>query len=60
VKVKSVKFRVQLTRRQVTDEAMRLEGVSPKDMSIKPGTRLHADRKKAAKRGYSKHRKQPE
>ena len=59
MKVKTIKLRMELTRREVTDNAMRQEGVSPKDMSLKPGTRLHVNKKKAAKRGYNKHRNRP-
>jgi len=52
----TIKLSIHLTCRQVTETAMRQTGLSPKDMSLKPGTRLHANRKAAQKRGYEKHR----
>ncbi|KWU24776.1 hypothetical protein [Burkholderia cenocepacia] len=50
------KLNIELTCRQVTEGAMRQNGLSPKDMSLKPGTRTHSNRKAEAKRGYAKHR----
>ena len=51
-----IKLSIKLTSREITENAMRRNGLSPKDMSLKPGTRLHSNRKAEAKRGYTKHR----
>lgn len=41
---------------QLTAGAMRQAGIDPELVAIKPGTRVHTNRKAQAKRGYSKHK----
>lgn len=40
----------------IKNAALVAAGISPRGMSIKPGTRVERDRKKDASRGYEKHR----
>lgn len=47
---------VKLSQSQLRDHAMLATGLSPKVMAIKPGTRVERNRKKAAKKGYCKHK----
>jgi hypothetical protein len=48
---------IKLSTSQLRDAAMRQQGLSPKALAIKPGTRVEGDRKAASKRGYSKHKR---
>ena len=49
-------IKVQLTQRQIADNAMRSLGISPAKLALKPGTRVEVNRKNQAKKGYVKHK----
>ena len=49
-------IKVQLTQRQIADNAMRSLGISPAKLALKPGTRVEVNRKNQAKKGFVKHK----
>jgi hypothetical protein len=51
------KITITLTQSQLRDAAMREQGISPAQVAVKPGTRIHRGQKALAKRGLSKHKK---
>ncbi|MNR71561.1 hypothetical protein D3C71_21920 [compost metagenome] len=51
-----IRLHIQLSQSQLRDSAMREQGLCPRAMSVKLGTRVERNRKSAEKRGYAKHR----
>lgn len=51
-----MKIVITLQQHQLKNSAMVASGVNPQAMALKPGSRVHVDRKKAALRGQSKHK----
>jgi hypothetical protein len=54
--IQDMKLTVTLEQHQIKNAAMVAAGLNPKSMAIKPGKRVHLDRKKAASRGLVKHK----
>lgn len=51
-----MKIVINLPQHQLKNEAMVAAGLDPRNMALKPGSRAHLDRKKAAARGSCKHK----
>jgi len=51
----TISITIHQTQSQLRAAAMLQAGLSPKVMSMKPGTRVERDRRAATKRGYEKH-----
>jgi hypothetical protein len=47
---------ITLSQAQRRDSAMRLAGVSPQALAIKPGIRVERNRRHASRVGYLKHK----
>jgi len=52
----TISITIHQTQSQLRAAAMLQAGLSPKVMSMKPGTRVERDRRAATKRGYEKHK----
>lgn len=51
-----MKLVINLAQHQLKNAAMVAAGLDPRAMALKPGKRVHVDRKKAAARGACKHK----
>lgn len=51
-----MKVAIPLSRSILSRQAMLEHGLSPKALAMKPGTRVHRDRRREHRAGYSKHR----
>lgn len=51
-----MKIIVTLKQHDLKNAAMVAAGIDPRAMALKPGKRVHIDRKKAAARGQLKHK----
>jgi hypothetical protein len=47
---------VKLPQHTIRDTAMIQQGLNPKALAMKPGTRVQRDRRAANKKGYIKHK----
>jgi hypothetical protein len=51
-----MKITVTLAQHELKNKAMVQAGLNPRAMALKPGKRVHVDRKHAASRGSVKHK----
>ena len=54
--MKSMTLTLQLSQSQLANQAMVAQGIDPRALALKPGSRVHRDRKQAAKAGRVKHK----